>query len=314
MFKDFFYFTKGQRIGIIVLIILILLVMLANYLLPMLIPEDDLSDKPFIEEVNRFKKSLVSRDSLRSAEWERRSMERQLAYEEKYKSFQYSSHSVTATKYSLFSFDPNKADSIELCRLGIKPFVASNILKYRKKGGLFRSKAEFSKVYGILPEKFKELEPYISIQLTTKLDTIKSTVKSVKQSIVVDLNSADTTLLMQVKGIGRGYAKGIIRFRHETGGFVTVDQLRELYGMTDQNLERIRPFCTVNVELVQKIKVNTATVDKLNAHPYISFYQAKAIYELRRKKIKLKSSSDLKELTELKPDDLIKIQPYLSFE
>lgn len=314
MFKDFFYFTKGQRIGIIVLIILILFVLLANYILPMLMPDDDLSDKPFIEEVNRFKKSLVSRDSLRAVEWERRNIERQLAYEEKYKNFQYNNNSTSIAKYSLFPFDPNKADSIELCRLGIKPFVVTNILKYRKKGGLFRSKNDFSKVYGILPEKFKELEPYISIQSITKQDSLKSTLKSVKQSIIVELNSADTTLLMQVKGIGRGYAKSIIRFRRETGGFTGVEQLRELYGMTEQNFERIIPFVSVNRALIEQIKINVANIDRLNAHPYINFYQAKAIYELRRKRGKLKSLTDLKNVPELTNEDLIKIQPYLNFE
>ena len=177
---------------------------------------------------------------------------------------------------------------------------------------MFRTVADFSKVYGILPEKQKELEPYISI---TEIKSVKTEPSSTKRSdIIVELNSADTTLLMQVKGIGHGTAKGIVRYRQMIGGFVSLEQLSEVYGMRPENLEKIRPFCTINTALIQKLKVNIASAQRLDAHPYINFYQAKAIYELRRNKGKLHDINDLKVLTELTSDDLIKLKPYLSFE
>ena len=76
------------------------------------------------------------------------------------------------------------------------------------------------------------LEPYI--QINQKKDSV-SIKPEPKKNIIVELNSADTTLLMQVKGIGRGYAKGIIRFRGLTGGFVSIEQLKEIYGMRPEN-------------------------------------------------------------------------------
>ncbi|MFZ4583398.1 MAG: helix-hairpin-helix domain-containing protein, partial [Paludibacter sp.] len=124
----------------------------------------------------------------------------------------------------------------------------------------------------------------------------------------------DTTELMQVYGIGRGYAKAIVRFRQQTGGFVSVEQLRELFGMTDANFDKISPSCTVNMQLVRKIAVNTASVEKLNAHPYLNFYESKAIYEFRRRKGKLNAATQLSVLSEIKPETLRKISPYLSFE
>ena len=119
---------------------------------------------------------------------------------------------------------------------------------------------------------------------------------------------------MQVTGIGRGYARGIIRYRQLTGGFISVDQLSEIYGMRQENLEIIRPHCKVNQELVRKIKVNIASVERLKSHPYLNFYQSKAIYELRRKKGKLKNIKELKVLPEFTPESLAKIEPYLSFD
>jgi len=138
--------------------------------------------------------------------------------------------------------------------------------------------------------------------------------KELKRDLVVDLNSADTTLLMQVIGIGRGYARGIVRYRQQTGGFVSVDQLSEIYGMRPENLEKIRPFCKVNTELIHKIKVNVAGVERLKSHPYLNFYQSRAIYELRRRKGKLKNINELKVLPEFNAVSLEKIGPYLSFE
>ncbi len=311
MWKDFFYFSKSQRAGIIVLIILIIIVIVLNYTLTLFIDNNENpADKNFAAEVESFRKSLVSADSLRQAEWQALAEERQRQYEEKYEQFRYEVKPKQG--YSLFIFDPNKIDSAGFVNLGLKPYIAANILKYRSKGGKFRSATDFSKVYGITQEKFAELEPYI--QITQSKDSGSIIKPEPKKNIIVELNSADTTLLMQVKGIGRGYAKGIIRFRTLTGGFVTVEQLKEIYGMRPENYERIKDFCVVNPTLVRKIKINSATVEKLNSHPYISFYQAKAIYELRRNKGKLKSKDDLNELSDISKEDIEKMSPYLSFE
>jgi DNA uptake protein ComE-like DNA-binding protein len=291
------------------------LALAANYILPYYFPVTDKIDDKFSAEVLAFKKSLVSRDSLRQVEWQRQKEERQREYEEKYKNNYPPFPAKTYTKkdsYVLSTFDPNTIDSAGFVRLGLKSFIASNILKYRKSGGKFRTSADFAKVYGILQDKFKELEPYISI---AEIKPIKNEAKATKRTdIIVELNSADTTLLMQVKGIGRGYAKGIVRFRQATGGFVSIEQLSEIYGMRPENLDKIRPFCIVNKSLVKKIKVNIATVERLKSHPYLNFYKAKAIFELRRNKGKLHSINDLNVISELTADDLVKIEPYLSFE
>lgn len=311
MWKDFFYFSKGQRVGIIVLLVLILLAIGVNYLMPLFFPIQQQDGRKFLSEVEQFKKSLVSRDSLRQLEWQKQSEERQREFEEKYHSFAQNKPVKQTDRYTLFSFDPNVLDSAGFVRLGLKPIIASNILKYRKAGGRYKTKEDFGKVYGIKPEKFKELESYIAI---AEVKPILSDKPIKRTDIVVELNSADTTLLMQVKGIGRGYAKGIVRFRNQTGGFVSVDQLSEVWGMKPDNLERIRPFCKVNTDLVKKINVNTASAERFKSHPYFNFYQAKALYELRRKKGKLKDISELKELSEFNEETIQKIKPYLSFD
>ena len=315
MWKDFFYFSRGQRVGIIVLLVLIIIVIAANFSLSYFFPVSNPDGSSFFLEVNAFKKTLVLRDSLKNAKWEREYAERQRIYEAKYNNFKTFPDYKKDFPYTLFLFDPNIADSATFVRLGIKPHIAANIMKYKSKGGTFKKSSDFGKVYGITPDKFKELEPYITIK--EKILAIDSTLlkkKQFKQDIIVDINTADTSTLMQVRGLGRGYAKGIVRLRQQLGGFVSINQLNEVFGMRPENFEKIRPFCSVNIDLIQKIKVNIASAERLNAHPYISFYQAKAIYEFRRYKGKLHSINDLKELTELSSDDLDKIKPYLNFD
>ena len=309
MWKDFFYFSRGQRIGIMVLIVLIVLALAANYSLKYFFPVTEKDGTAFLTEVETFKRSLVSRDSILKAE-------RQRQYEARYKKYLPFPSYNKAIPYTLFTFDPNLADSTTFVRLGLKPFIASNILKYRRKGGWYKASADFGKVYSLTPEKFKELEPYIILhdKKLTKVDSLYLKRKEIRRDLIVELNSADTTLLMQINGIGRSYAKGIVRFRQLTGGFVSVDQLSEIYGMRPENLDRIRPFCKVNPELVRKIKVNIAGFDRLKGHPYLNYYQSRAIYELRRRKGKLKSITDLKMLPEFTPEGLVRIEPYLSFE
>jgi competence ComEA-like helix-hairpin-helix protein len=309
MWKDYFYFSKVQRTGIIVLLSFIVLVFLANIILPHLVKKEN--EKPVLlqQEAAEFKKQMISIDSLRKAEYEKKIAEKYYTHFDK---------ETYNEAYSLFSFDPNKTDSTTFVRLGLKKYVIANIMKFRKKGGYFKTAESFSKVYGLQPEKFKELEPFISISENAKpaQEASNQTLKTetMESPIVVELNEADTTELMKVKGIGRGYAKGIIRFRKATGGFASVDQLKEIYGMTEENFQKIKPYCIVNLRLIRKINVNTASVDKLNTHPYINFYQAKAIYELRRKKIRLKSIEELTNLTEFSQESLQKINPYLSFD
>ena len=177
MWKNFFYFSKGQRIGIIVLIVLIIIVLIANFALPLLFSREEMPKNAFLSEVEAFKKTLVWRDSVRQAMWQQK-------YADRYKQYQNYQNPTSAKReltYSLFTFDPNTVDSVGFTRLGLKSYMASNILKYRNKGGKFRTSADFSKVYGITPDKFKELEPYIAIKELSKpkVDTILAPKKGI---------------------------------------------------------------------------------------------------------------------------------------
>jgi len=307
MWKDFFYFSKVQRRGIVVLITLIVLIVTLNLALPLFFPASDIDNTVFIEEVDEFKRNLLSRDSLRQLEQERLQAEREAQY----------SRRSAEPDYSLFPFNPNTVDSATFVKLGIRPNVAGNIVKYRNKGGKFKQSDDFRKIYGISDAKLQELMPYIQIPPEKEIELSEEKVtdkENVVEEFVVELNSADTTELMKIKGVGRFYAMEIVKYRRELGGFVTVEQLLEVRNMRPESFEKIAPFCIVDENRVDKINVNTASVDHMRRHPYINFYQAKTIYEYRKIRGRLSDIDELKRFDDFSADDLLKLKPYLNFD
>ncbi|MBR5765014.1 MAG: helix-hairpin-helix domain-containing protein [Bacteroidaceae bacterium] len=222
---------------------------------------------------------------------------------------------------NLHTFDPNSADSIELLQLGFPKYVAHNILAYRRKGGMFRTPEKLSTVYGMTPEVFNRAKPYISIALQPSAERAESKDTAsgkplyvpqpkLAKGTMVDLNAADTTLLKKVPGIGSGYAKAIVRYREQLGGFVSVSQISEIKSIPSDALAwfEVKPNHSV-----RKIDVNSGGVEKLTHHPYINFYQAKAIVEYRRKRGDIKSVRQLGFMEQFSEADIKRLAPYLKF-
>lgn len=302
--KRFFFFSKSQRIATFVLILIIVLVILVDAFLPKILPpQKSFFDPKFTEEIKLFEQQLDSFESTNII----------VSQHHYYKKIEQKS-----AQKDLFRFDPNTLDSAGFVRLGLKPYVAKNILRYRSKGGVFREKTDFAKIYGISPDFFRKIEPYICIAADYQPKG-ENSFSSTKQkqfcdSIFIELNTADTTQLKQLKGIGSGFAERIISYRKQLGGYVSVEQVREVYGMKETLFEKIKPQLEVNPSGIRKIAVNHWSVARMKNHPYMNFYQAKAIFDLRQMIEKIESIEELQHLEEFSDDDLKRLEPYLSFE
>lgn len=249
---------------------------------------------------------------------------------------------VVTSGTRLFAFDPNTADSLTLLELGLRPWQIRNMMKYRAKGGRYRQPDDFRKLYGMTDSAFAALKPYIRIdstawiarrdslrQLRHERDSLRHVADSlrrdsiyssrgyiVKRDTIIELNSADTTTLQYIRGIGIYTAKTIIYYRNQLGGYVSPQQIREIKQLQDYkvNFDSIVPHLRAKSDSVARLRVNYIGVERLQRHPYLSFTQAKAIYELRRNKFYLKSIDDLHGLNCLTDEDIRRIEPYLSFE
>ena len=135
-------------------------------------------------------------------------------------------------------------------------------------------------------------------------------VEKYEPGTLVNLNKADTTELKKIPGIGSGIARMIVNYRNRLGGFYKVEQLREI----NLDASQLLSWFSIDEADIQKIPVNKSSVDRLRNHPYINFYQAKAIVEHRRKHGNLQSLKPLVLYEEFKETDLERIAHYLSFE
>ena len=232
-------------------------------------------------------------------------------------------YNVEEKKAERFVFDPNTADSTQLLRLGLRPFIVRNIYKYRAKGGRFRKPEDFARMYGLGKEEYKSLEPYIKIssdyqpassliseteKSSTQKDSLRYPVKlSVGEHIA--LNTADTTTLKRVPGIGSGYARAIVNYRNRLGGYVDVNQLLDIKGIPPEALQ----YIVLGNSEVKKLDVNHLSLNQLKQHPYLNFYQARALVESRRLHGPLRSAADLRLISDFTEADIKRLIPYLQF-
>lgn len=297
MWKDFFYYSKAER-RIIVMLLLLSVALAAIYIVTFR-NESAVNIVEDSSEIDSFLVQLKEKD-------------RTLVYNKKVR---------RQPVVVLQEFDPNTADSSALCELGLPAFIARNILRYREKGGVFRSPESFSRIYGLTEEQFRTLRPYIVIgaqfrkadtvwQRPQHSDSLFTVQKKYEEGTVVDLNRADTTELKCIPGIGTGLARMIVAYRLRMGGFYDVSQLQEIPHL-DKELNK---WFVVHADTLRKLYVNKFGLDKLRSHPYMDFYKAKAIVEYRRKRGKIKNISQLSLFKEFTEADLKRLSPYLSFE
>lgn len=131
---------------------------------------------------------------------------------------------------------------------------------------------------------------------------------------VVEINSADTTVLKGVPGIGSTFANRIVKYRNLLGGFCHIEQLKEVYGIDEAKYELLKDWFSVDTAKISKIQINILSAKELAAHPYISFSQAEVMLKLRKRKGEIKSWDELRFLEEFQEDDYIRLCSYISFD
>lgn len=215
-------------------------------------------------------------------------------------------------------FDPNRASAEELIALGFSNQLATRLVNYRTKGGKFVVKRDLLKLYGFnekiyqrvyphiaLPDKIAETEPP-SAQLSKKLS---------KEKVLIDLNLADTAQLKRVYGIGDKLSERIVKYREKMGGFISIDQLKEVYGLDSTVVDDVKKdFFISSAFQPKKIKINSAKQEELASHPYIKRALARTIEAYRFQHGKFSSMEDLGKVQLMKEATLQKLIPYVSFD
>lgn len=222
-----------------------------------------------------------------------------------------------------FSFDPNNLPVEKWRALGFSEKQAQVIKNYEASGGRFRSKEDVAKIYVISDEVFNRIAPYITLpealssplkkETTTRKEAIEKT-NLPTTLLVVDIGVADTIALKQIRGIGSVLAARIVNFRDALGGFHTLEQMKEVFGISEEQFVSMESNLVLGDNLIRKLAINDLSVEELGRHPYISRKEAMHIVRYREQHGAFESLADLEEMHALNGDFLRKIAPYLGFD
>ena len=248
-----------------------------------------------------------------------------------------------------FTFDPNEADSTQLLRLGLAPFQVRSIYRYRAKGGRFSTKDDFRRVYRLTNEQWEHLSPLIRIAKKYQLvdlpqqkhyaysqsyaekvarddsqdsivqlsDTLLQINRS-KQTYPVklsgdetmDINTADSAQLCRVPGIGPYFARQIIKYRRQLGGYVATEQLLQIENFP---ADAIAWLVISDAVGLQRLNVNKLSTRKLMKHPYMGYYRASDIENHKRIYGRVENIDALRKMPHFTDEDIRRLLPYLEF-
>jgi competence protein ComEA len=259
--NNYFGFNKQQRNGLMVLVIISFTLLVARLAVPLFITPDEIVIKNIPLDSKFNPDTYRDQDSKDATE-------------------------LNSQEEKLFAFDPNRVGYEELIQLGFTGKTAQTFLKFRSKGFVFKEKADLKKIYGVTDNFYVKLEPYIHFETMENIRAKKSgkisLVKDI-QAAKLELNIADSSALVTLDGIGPSYASRIIKYRSMLGGFISMEQLKEVYGFTDELFKKVKDRTTVDASLIKKIDLNKDDFKTINKHPYISYEQTKSIFDWRRK-------------------------------
>ncbi len=339
-FKDWMYYSKGQRKGIAVLLLLIIATPVFTGIAKRMHTPGHLDKEAFLAEVQLLQQKMM------------------LAAESSAKKTTGVAANTTAERQTPrqrptlqpFAFDPNTLSPEEWDSLGMPQHISRSIRNFLAAGGAFRFKEDFRRIYLLEDWMYEELEAYIELparparqsaergsasgtnhetrdsgslaaaakdqrnQGASSPDNKTDKVIHVAEPMVINLNVADTTELQKIRGIGPAFSRRIIGYRELLGGFISTEQLLEVYGLDSTRFEAIREFMITDTLHIKKINLNTADYAELIRHPYINRQTANAILNIRNQ------HGDYSEINEITRSYLIdditltRIKPYLYVE
>jgi competence protein ComEA len=313
-FREYFIFSRGERNGIFLLIGIIIILLLSINFNQYLV-EEKKYDFTAIQKTTDSIYALLDADTIKKFS------------KSKYQKYAFNDANNINSEIKYFFFDPNKIDQHEWELLGLKPWQAKIIEKYKGKGGTFRVKKDLAKMYSIEPETYMALEPYILLP-----DIIESKYKDSNklkyyeykkiENILLpkeSINTVDSITLLSIKGLGPYLVSKILYYRRKLGGFVSINQLKEIDTGPLINIDiyitaAIEEKYFFDVENIKKININSASAEQLRKHPYMNLPAANAIVLNRINNGKYVDIEQIKNLQFMTIELYNKMLPYLNVE
>ena len=283
-------FTRSERTGLLLLATMIVLLQLAIYSVGNIAPEDPPSDV-------------------------------------KWHAFQQKADSIKRLPTTLvrktYPFNPNFITDEKGYRLGMSVAEIDRLLAFRKSGRFVNSAEEFQQVTKVHDSLLENLKPYFKFPDWVNKRNRKPTAyafyneksKKEKQVVLADINLADAASLMKVYGIGPALSERIIKQRTVLGGFVSIEQLNDVWGLSPEVVANAKKsFAILSQPDIKKIEINSASLKDLAQFPYFRYAIAKSIITYRSMNGGLRSADELAKIPQFPVDKVDIIAVYLDFK
>jgi competence ComEA-like helix-hairpin-helix protein len=307
--KEYFSFTRKERIGISVLVFLLLIVLLIPAI-PIFRTnmQPAATDSSWITAISSLETNHFDKDTIG-----------QNIDEKPVSSYAFELSLPGEQQPVLFAFNPNTLSEAGWQKLGLKEKTIQTIQHYLAKGGHFYKREDLKKIYGLNAADYARLYPFINIpdskterRAQTAIENESVYSKKIAELTPIDINTADTAAFMKLPGIGSVLARRIVKFREKLGGFYSIGQIKETYGLKDSVFQKLLPYLKLESALIKMIHINTATKEELQSHPYISWNIANAIIEYRNQHGNYTQAAELKNIALIDEVVYQKIRPYIT--
>ena len=213
--------------------------------------------------------------------------------------------------------DPNDLSQKERMKLGLSEKQAAIVLKFSERG--LYSNNDLKKIF-VFPEQLFELikdslyYPKKTNSNWEKKEYEKKDYTKKKVELSIDINSANQEDFESIPGIGPFFAKKIVEQRNDLGGYISKQQLLEIWKFDQEKLDAIDEYIVLKSKSFKKLNINTSSVEELKNHPYISYSIANSIVKMRKMNGDFTSIADIKKSKIINEELYLKIQPYITTE
>lgn len=286
--NSFFKFDSQQRTGIFILILIIAGIQLAYYCIDVEIEEDNSVEKQewlsLQPEIDKMKKAKID------------------------------------FKPKIYPFNPNFITDFKGYKLGMSTVEIDRLLKFREGNKYVNSAEEFQAVTKVSDSLLNAIAPYFKFPdwVKNKKSSFASYEKQsfVKNEkiILIDINKATQEDLIKIYGIGPGLSERILKQKEILGGFVSMEQMNDIWGLSPEVIEKLNAQFKIGViPNVKKIKINDASVKELSQFPYFRYPISKEIVTYRSMNGGIFSSEDLIKIKGFAVEKVKIIEKYLEY-
>lgn len=284
--KPYFTYTKSQRNGLLVLFALIVAVQILHHFRNVAIPNENSAEKQQWLSMQKVIDSLGKQ--------------------------------AKTQRPKFYPFNPNFISDFKGYQLGMSVAEIDRLLEFRKTNRYVNSASEFQNVTQVSDSLLQKIAPYFKFPDWVKnkrtLQYAHAAFPKKEKTVVLDINLATQEELKKVYGIGDGLSQRILNEKEKLGGFVSMEQMNDIWGLSEEVIANLnRSFKVAEIPKVKKIKINDASVKELSQFPYFRYALAKSIVTYRSMNGNIKDAEDLLKISGFPVDKVKIIALYLEF-